>query len=221
MAAYKGQIFYYNADKKYYYPLARIDAVMNDCDSEAQSALYKNQLLRKGFFGRTLVVTRPLIDQSIEQTVTDASSNSIINPEYRKAESEADKVKKTIEDFIGAENAGGAMVIEMDFSGDKFEDAILIKNIESNIDPDLFQNVEEGLRANILIAYNNLPIDLIKLSGGLSNSGEKVLQDKTTYWENTTKERQVLQNIINQLLSGFAKYDGEPLEVLPLLDDND
>lgn len=217
---YKGQVWFYSLDPQYYYPLSRIDAVMNDCDSEAQSALYKNQLLRKGFFGRTLVVTRPLIDTDIEETIYDKNGLPILNPEYRKARSEADTTKKMIEDFIGAENAGGAMLVEMEFAGDKLEEAILVKNIESNIEPDLFANLEESLRANILIAHNNLPIDLIKLSGGLSNSGEKVLQDKKTYWENTDKERTILELVINKLLSGFEKYQGEYLTVQPLLNDD-
>lgn len=48
---YKGQVLFINMDTKLIYPLSRIDAVANDCDSEAQSSIYKNRLLRKGFFG--------------------------------------------------------------------------------------------------------------------------------------------------------------------------
>ena len=58
---YKGQILFFNMDRKYFYPLSRINSVYNDCDSEAQASIYKNELLRRGFFGKTLVVTRPLV----------------------------------------------------------------------------------------------------------------------------------------------------------------
>lgn len=217
---YKGQIFYFNMDRRFYYPLSRIDSVMNDCDSEAQSSVYKNQLLRKGFFGRTVCITRTLTDSSIEETYLDANGNRIANPEYVKMESEAEQVKATIEEFLGAENAGGAMVIQTDFAGENLEDAFLFKNIESNIQPDLFQNVEDSLRSNILVAYNNLPVGLVKSSEGIfSNSGEAILEMKKTYWEDTSKERNILETIVNDLLKGFADYKGEYLTIKPLIDD--
>jgi hypothetical protein len=63
---YKGQILFINMDTKLIYPLSRIDSVSEDCDSEAQASIYKNKLLRKGFFGNTLVVTRPLVGEGLE-----------------------------------------------------------------------------------------------------------------------------------------------------------
>jgi hypothetical protein len=213
LSKYKGQVFYYNIDSRYYYPLSRIDAVQNDCDSEARAAIYKNQLLRKGFFGKTLVVTRPLIDENVEELIHNSEGVEIRNPLHHQAETEATNVKNTIESFIGAENAGGAMVMELDFAGDNIDDAILFKNIESTLDPDLFENVEKSLRENILIAFNNIPIDLVKVSSGLSVSGEAVKANKQMYWENTSKERGILVRIINQLL-------GLNLKVIPLIEDD-
>ena len=215
---YKGQIFYYNLDKRYFYPYSRIDAIQEDCDSERQSAIYKNQLLRKGFFGRTICITRPLIDDNISQYIINDNGDSVTNPEYRKAVSEATDVKNTIEEFLGAENAGGAMLMEMDFAGDKLDEAILFKNIESNINPDLFNNVEDSLRSNILIAFNNLPIDLVKLSTGLSNSGEAVKQNKLLYWENTTKERNTLEFILNKIMNRFNGFEmSDDIKIQPLI----
>lgn len=216
---YKGQIYYYNSEKRYHYPLSRIDAVMNDCDSEAQSAIYKNQLLRKGFFGRTVVITRPLIDADVEETIVNDNNQVIRNPLYLQAESEAKRTKDTIEQFLGADNAGGAMVMETDFDGDDLEKAIVFKNIENNIDPDLFNDIEEHIRENILIAFNNLPIDLIKVSSGLSNSGEAVLENKKMYWENTHKERNMVETIVNDIMGNFSGYSGDYLEIQPLIDD--
>lgn len=214
---YKGQIYYYNAERRYYYPLSRIDAVMNDCDSEAQSAVYKNQLLRKGFFGRTVVVTRSLIDENISEFIYDDGKRTL-NPEYQRAESEANSFKSTVEEFLGAENAGGAMVIQTDFAGENLDDAILFKNIESNIDPNLFENVENSVRDNILVAFNNLPNGLIKASESLfSNSGEALLEMKKTYWENTTKQRQTLVMIVNDLLKHFSGYNNGTLTINPLI----
>jgi hypothetical protein len=55
----RSRIFYYNMDVVLY--LARIECSL-ECDNRYQASLYKNEILRRGFFGKTLVVTRPLID---------------------------------------------------------------------------------------------------------------------------------------------------------------
>lgn len=200
IANFKGQIFYFNSDIKYHYPLARIDSVMSDCDSEAQASIYKNQLLRKGFFGKTLIVTRPLISKSISETIY-RDDVEVPNPEYIEAESEAEQTETEIEDFMGAENVGGAMMVTLDHEGDKLEDAILVKNIEANIEPNLFKDIEVSLRENILIAYNNLPAGLVKGNDGMfSESGGSILEMKRTYWENTTEERDVFKIILNRFL---------------------
>lgn len=217
---HKGQILFVNLDNKYIYPLSRIDAVQQDCDSEYQASVYKNQLLRKGFFGKTLVVMPPLVDAGISETIYNDLGQQVPNPEYQRLRSEADVTKGIIEKFIGAENAGGAMLMEMEFAGDDIEKTLLIKNIESNLEPDLFKNVEESVRENILIAYNNLPIDLVKVSSGLSNSGEAVLQSKLMYWENTNKERNVLETVINDLLKRFNNYQGGYVTIKKLIEDD-
>ncbi len=38
---FKGQILYFNMDRKYYYPLSRIDPVSHDCNSEYNASVYK------------------------------------------------------------------------------------------------------------------------------------------------------------------------------------
>jgi len=99
--ACRGQILFVNQDSKLIYPLSRIDSVANDCDSEAQAAIYKNRLLRKGFFGNTLVVTRPLVDENTTQKYTD-EARTVLSKEWQTAESERDEFQKSIKDSLGA-----------------------------------------------------------------------------------------------------------------------
>ena len=214
---YKGQILYINYDKKYYYPLSRIDSVMNDCDSEAQASVYKNQLLRNGFFGKTIVITRPLIDSDIDEYIPDEKGDLIPNSEYREAFTEAEETKKTIESFLGAEEAGGAMLMQMDNDGDKFEDSILIKQIESKIDDKMFEFTENSVSKNILMAFCNIPVSLVKSpdSALLGNSGEAMKEAKRTYWENTEKERSKFLKIIRFVLSTLGRKD--EVNITPLL----
>lgn len=208
---YKGQVLFINMDTKLIYPLSRIDAVADDCDSEAQAAIYKNRLLRKGFFGNTLVVTRPLVGEGLEPG----------SMALQEAESEREKFQQAIKDSLGAQNTGGVLCLEMDFAGEKLEDAILIKQIESKIDDELFNYTENSVRENILVAFNNLPAGLVKTneSSLFGNSGEAIREMKRTYWENTTKERALLTSVINQLLEKSQDYPSLKVEPLKLIED--
>lgn len=208
---YKGQVLFINMDTKLIYPLSRIDSVQDDCDSEAQSAIYKNKLLRKGFFGNTLVVTRPLVGDGLE----------VDSAAYREAESEREKFQQAIKDSLGAQNTGGVLCLEMDFAGEKLEDAILIKQIESKMDDKLFSYTESSVRENILVAFNNLPVGLIKTNEAtlFGNSGEAIREMKKTYWENTTKERNLLSSVLNQLLQKSQDYQDITIQPLKLIED--
>lgn len=206
---YKGQILFVNMDTKLLYPLSRIDSVAEDCDSEAQASIYKNRLLRKGFFGNTLVVTRPLVGDGLEP-----GSTALLD-----AESERERFQQAIKDSLGAQNTGGVLCLEMDFAGEKLEDAILIKQIESKIDDKLFNYTETSVRENILVAFNNLPAGLIKTNEAslFGNSGEAIREMKRTYWENTTKERCLLTAVINGLLERSQDYSTLKIEPLKLI----
>lgn len=206
---YKGQVLFVNMDTKLLYPLSRIDSVTEDCDSEAQASVYKNRLLRKGFFGNTLVVTRPLVGEGLDDKA------------LLDAESEREQFQKAIKDSLGAENTGGVLCLEMDFAGEKLEDSILIKQIESKIDDKLFDYTETSVRENILVAFNNLPSGLVKTneSALFSNSGEAIREMKRTYWENTTKERNLLTSVINQLLTHSENFSSLNIQPLKLIED--
>ena len=208
---YKGQVLFVNMDTKLLYPLSRIDSVSEDCDSEAQASVYKNRLLRKGFFGNTLVVTRPLVGDGLEQG----------SKAFQDAESERERFQQAIKDSLGAENTGGVLCLEMDFAGEKLEDAILIKQIESRIDDKLFNYTESSVRENILVAFNNLPAGLIKTNETslFGNSGEAIREMKRTYWENTTKERSLLTSVINRLLEKSQDHSSLKVQPLKLIDD--
>lgn len=208
---YKGQVLFVNMDTKLIYPLSRIDAIAEDCDSEAQAGIYKNRLLRRGFFGNTLVVTRPLVGGGLEP-----GSHA-----HREAEDEREAFQKAIKDSLGAENTGGVLCLEMDFAGEKLEDAILIKQIESKIDDELFNYTETSVRENILVAFNNLPSGLVKTNDSalFGNSGEAIREMKRTYWENTSKDRNLLTGLLNRLLAQMPDYKSLKVEPLKLIED--
>lgn len=214
---YKGQVLFFNMDRRTYYPLARIDSVASECDSEYLASRYKNVTLRNGFFGKTLVVTRPLIENNLIEDAAKGDKEAL--RVLRSAESEKEAFQKGIKDFIGAEDVGGVMHLEVEFAGEKLEDAILFKNVESNIKDEMFSYTENSAMAKILMVYKNLPVALVKSpdSSLLGNSGEAIRAAKETYWENTTKERELNARLLQSLLKLIPKHAEVKLEVLPLL----
>jgi hypothetical protein len=98
---------------------------------------------------------------------------------------------------------------------------IIIKQIESKIDDKLFNYTETSVRENILVAFNNLPSGLVKTNEAsmFGNSGEAIREMKRTYWENTTKERNLLTSVINQLLSYSQDFSSLILQPIKLIED--
>lgn len=218
---YKGQVLYYNMDRNYYYPLSRIDAVMNDCDSEAQAAIYKNMILRKGFFGKQIIVTPPLVSNDLPETIYDDLGVPKRNPEYTRKLSEAQQVKEKIESFIGSENAGGAMLVESPDFINGIDNIFKVITINSELNDKMFEYTEGSVSKNILMAFNNLPVSLVKSpdSAMFGNSGEAINEAKKLYWENCSKDRNVVETLINKIYQTTANFkEGDYLKVLPLIE---
>jgi signal peptidase I len=220
ISKYKGQVLYYNMDRNYYYPLSRIDAVMNDCDSESQASIYKNMILRKGFFGKQVIVTPPLIDNDLPEFIYNDLGVPVRNNEYHKRQSEADEIKETIESFIGAENAGGAMLIQLPDLQGSIDDIFKVITINSEVDDKMFEYTENSISKNILMAFNNLPISLVKSpdSAMFGNSGESLQEAKKMYWENTSKERNILETIINDVVQNLPNWNGSYAKIVSLFE---
>jgi hypothetical protein len=216
---YKGQVMYINLDSRYYYPLSRIDAVINDCDSESQAAIYKNMILRKGFFGKQIIMTPPLISNDEPEMVLNDLGELVRNREFARRQAEADEVKKTIESFIGSENAGGALMIESPDFINGIDTIFKIQKIDSTLDDKVFEYTENSVSKNILMAFNNIPVALVKSpdSAMFGNSGESITEAKKMYWENTSKERNKLETIINDIVQNLPDWQGQYLFVQPLL----
>lgn len=217
---YKGQVLYINLDSRYYYPLSRVDAVLNDCDSESQAAIYKNMILRKGFFGKQIIMTPPLVSNDEPETIVNDAGQLVRNHAFAKRKAEADKVKATIESFIGSENAGGALMIESPDFINGIDTIFKIQTISSDLNDKMFEYTENSVSKNILMAFNNLPVALVKSpdSAMFSNSGESLLEAKKMYWENTSKERNKLETIVNDIVQNLPDWNGKYIFVQHLLE---
>jgi hypothetical protein len=209
---YKGQIFYYNMDNQYYYPLARIDPVNHDCNSEYNASIYKDNILENGFIQSTFFITRPLVDNGF----IDPTDGEAIR-ERGNQQSERDNFRAAGKTMLGAKGTGGFMHMEVDFSGEDLSKAIEIKTVKSDVNPDLFKFVEESATRKILMAYNNIPLGLVVSDESMfGNSGDALRTMKETYWEDTWKERNLLETILNDFLKNMGNPDYTYVYIQPL-----
>lgn len=198
---YKGQILFYNLDFEFDYPLSTIDAVKYDCDSEHQASLYKNTSLRNGFFGKTIVVTEQLVDD-FENYQNDEKGAEL----YLQDKSDAEKFNDSIKSFLGAENSAKVLHVQLDPKNPEatLEQAIRFESVSSNIDDKMFEYTENSSFRNILMAFNNLPSQLIRSENALfGNSGESIKQMRVTYQNNVNNERKEFLNLINLLFENY------------------
>lgn len=210
---YKGQVFYYNMDNQYYYPLARIDPVNHDCNSEYNASIYKDNILENGFIQSTFFITRPLVDDGF---IDPTDVQSVMNRNNQLSERE--NFKNAGKQMLGARGTGGFMLMEVDFSGEDLSKAIEIKTVKSDVDPALFKFVEESATRKILMAYNNIPTGLVVSDNSLFGSnGDALRVMKETYWEDTSKERNLLETILNDLLKNMGNPEYTYVYISPLL----
>lgn len=203
---YNGQIYYFHFGK-YTYPIAPLHPCLDDAESEQKSSKYKNTILTKGFFGKDICVTKPLINVNL----TEDDDDYKIGVEKREA------FKETLKKFIGADNADGILHLEMDFEGDDIEKEMIFKTIESNINDKLFSYTESSVANNIRMCFNNVPPILINAKESMFGpNGSALIEAKKFYQDETERERLILQEIVIRLMCKMVK-PVENLEIVPLL----
>jgi hypothetical protein len=208
---YNGQILFVKVGK-YTYPLSPLHPALKDAESESQVSIYKHTSLKKGFFGKTMVITKPLVDNEIEES----------NPElYQKEVTARSKFRETIKSFIGAENSDGVLHLELEFNSEKIEDEILFKQIDSNIDDKLFAHTETSVSQNICVAYGIHP-NLIRPKDGamFGQGGEIYKQMKLDFQDKTEDLRSSIQEVVNKLMGKFHE-PVQNLQIIPLIKKED
>ena len=217
---YKGQVFYINPESSIY-PLSHVDNVMNDADSEYRASVFKNISLRKGFFGKTMVVTPPLLGE-----YAGVSEDEIKNrggyewQNYQLRQTERQNFEEKIKNFVGAENADGIMHFEMEFD-DQIDHHLKFINIETNIDDKLFEYTEKSASANIRKAFNNIPPILIDNSDNsiFGDSGKAIEEAKIFYQEETDDDCSFISEKVNFLMKNFEdfKYPSSGMKIQNLV----
>lgn len=180
---YKGQVFFLNLDRNDSYPLAWADTVLLDCESEMLSSKYTRNGFKKGFFGTYAFVTSPF-----------------------KSEADKEEFQEHLRRSIGVEAEQSVFHFQLEMSGDKLEDQVLVKPIESNVKADLFEYADRKTANNIRKTYGNVPPVLIDfVEGKLGNtSGESLKEARIFMQEQMQEERQDVQEMFEELFDNFT-----------------
>ena len=201
---YNGQILYFRFGK-YIYPYSKLHPVRFDADSEKNASIYKSSGLQNGFSGKTVVITKPLVDPLLSENEAD----------YIKQDGAREKFRKVLRNFLGPRNNDGVIHIEMEFDSDDIDKEIVFKNVDTNLNDELFKHTEDTSSENICIAFGINPNLIRPTNSGLfSQSGEAFRQMKIDYQEDTTDLRLVLEQIINKLMGRFST-PMEGLKIIP------
>lgn len=180
---YKGQVYFLNLDRNDSYPLAWADVVLLDCESEMLSTKYTRNGFKKGFFGTYAFVTSTMNSDEDREDFRDNLRNS-----------------------IGVEAEQSVFHFELEMKGDKLEDQVLVKPIESNVKADLFEYADKKTANNIRKTYGNIPPVLIDfVEGKLGNtSGDSLKEARIFMQEQMQEERQDVQEMFEELFDNFA-----------------
>lgn len=166
---YRGQVLYINTTPEYQYAMPPIHAVFNECDSEAKIIDYTNIQARTGFYGKTIVVTKGLDPEDIDQT------------------------DKDFQKFMGAD--GSSSLYKLDISEtDDITQVIHVQQLKPQYDDKLFTLTEARIRKNILASCNNIPEPLVYAGEGalFGVSAEAYKEMKDFYSEQTALYREKL-----------------------------
>ena len=177
---YKGQIYFSFFDDAYIYPIALIEPVQYEADTERQIQMFKNGELRRGFF----------MKQIIHHTQFASKSD---------AEAFAEKVRG----FIGGGHENSSLVVEGTFDAEGkliANENIHIEKIEQNVDDKLFDSYENSTANAIRKAYYAIPQILIEYQDSKlgTTSGEALRQASDFY-------NQMTDDLRSKLSASFAE----------------
>jgi hypothetical protein len=194
MKKYRGQVMYVNLEPERIYPLAYVDSVYNDADSEYRASVFKNTTLRNGFIGK---IVANLVGSDTEKDTQSNESN--------------------LEALMGAHNTGGLLTFRTELGEDgKPIEAVSFTTVDSNIDDKMFSYTESSTMEKILMAYNNIPKQLVTVGEGamFGASGDALREMKLYYQNETEVERKTLQNALSDAL-------GRIITINPLIDEGE
>lgn len=173
---YRGQVLFMNLDDTEVYPYAWLHPTYNDADNEYRISLYRNNQLRSGFLGKTVVIGNGIPEEDQE----DFNNN--------------------IKSWLGSENSGSVFVITPKEGVDDPDKIITTVELKGNYDSKRFDKDEKSIANNIRKAYLSIPNILIEPQDSFFGASGEAFQKAIEYYNDET---QFLRDLIKQQLEEF------------------
>lgn len=197
---YQGQIAMLLLDDEFVYPLAKCDAALEDCDTEAQIKSFTNNEVRKGFFGKWILHHTKFAD-----------------------EAEQAAFKAILKKFEGGEGNARVLMSEAEFdeNGEFLSSSnFKLEPLQQNINDKLFEYYEKSRANNIRKAFWNIPSILIEQqeSSLFGQSGEALSVAFDIYNAELKSTRMAISQYLRSIFknSKFAELKNEDFEIKPL-----
>jgi hypothetical protein len=205
-----GMVFFLTDEPFKIYPLSRIHTVINDADTEVMISVFKNKTLSGGFFGKKIFILPKFVDEGIDKT----------SPLYRERQKMQTDLENKLKEFMGVDNIDTVMMLNLGVDEiEQLDKAFIVKDINSNVNPDLFRDMEKSLADNIRVVFNNVPDILLKTTAGIfGQSGEAYKQAKDFYTEQTEKERKTIELVLSDIFKNAQneKFKEIDLKIIDL-----
>jgi len=169
----RGAVFYYTGLRQAY-PLAKIDAIFDTAQSNAEVQLFQLSNIRNGFHSATIFKHFGGF----------------------KSKREKKEYEEQIQKLIGAENANSTFIIDMD---QDLKDTDLFEQLPSNNNDTLFDSTTNNILGTILQHFNVPPSLMGVFSDGAVFTQANILEDFHYMNLRTQGDRRILERAFKSL----------------------
>lgn len=185
---YKGQIIYFSVDGLQY-PLAPADSVLEDCQTDAQTKLFKNRNVTTNFL-----------------------ASYIMRTGIFEEDQERNDFQKTLEDFQGADEASKIMHIEEESE----EPSFVLEKVDIQDIDKLYEYTEESTRNNIIREYLIPPILLQETPGKLGTTSNERREAFAQFNGVTEDHRRAIEEVFAEMFDNSIFPMPDTFEIIEL-----
>lgn len=181
ISKYKGQIVHIQKYMNEIYSLSDADCVILDMIAEINAGEFKQKGSSDGFLNCKIMAVKPF-----------------------NSEEERNAFKRDLDDLRGSKNANSVILLESPDANDDLSNQMLLQDLTSSHNDELFKYTEESVEKSIAKAFN-VPLVLINPteSGLFGSSGEMYRAVKDILWEEKEEERMKIEEILTSILNNY------------------
>ena len=187
---FRGQLYISSLEPENIYPSSFIDPAYNDADSEYRISQFRNNRLKNGFLGATMIFTRDSEDE-----------NGDFSPLVDSDE---------LQTLLGSDGAN-LMQVSVNVDGDqRIKDYVHVEQIKGDVDTQQFIHDEKKIEEHILQAYS-IPRILVQTGDGsmFGANGETLTTAQQIFQMETAKYRKAVEQSFEEVL-------GVKIQITPL-----